>query len=210
MHAHLPYALATHAFVDVLHMLSSAKSGKCWLILNNAIMDLAGIAAVRNAHVSLLAEGWASREQIRDCFNESVLESLMDATVVCAGTTMGGRDAIMAYLQLMSDIAHFLAKESCFVTFGVDQGFHNFIVHYLKPKRPELLRFEALQIANDDSPIYTVGMIDTENRVKFTGDTFLLLNGKGVRPPVVHQVDRKDDFQAYSDHFALGRIWRLQ
>ena len=58
--------------------------------------------------------------QIRECFNESVVEAVMDATVVCAGTILGGRNASMAYLQLMSDIAHFTAKESC-MTFGVDQ-----------------------------------------------------------------------------------------
>ena len=58
--------------------------------------------------------------QIRDCFNESVVEATLDATVVCAGTILGGRNASIAYLQLMSDIAHFTAKESC-MTFGIDQ-----------------------------------------------------------------------------------------
>ncbi len=127
----------------------------------------------------------------------------MESTVVCSGTIIAGRDALQSYLQLMSDVTHFIAKESCLQEFGVDQGFHNFILHYLKPNRPDLLHFEALQVHNDDSPIYTLGLVDTENRVKVAGTTFELLNAKGVRAPVVHQVDRKTTFQEHKDDFAL-------
>ena len=58
--------------------------------------------------------------QIRDCFNESVVDAMIDQTVVCAGTIIGGRIALMSYLQLMSDVAHFVTKESC-MAFGIDQ-----------------------------------------------------------------------------------------
>ena len=58
--------------------------------------------------------------QIRDCFNESVVDAMIDQTVVCAGTIIGGRTALMSYLQLMSDVAHFVTKESC-MEYGVDQ-----------------------------------------------------------------------------------------
>ena len=128
----------------------------------------------------------------------------MDSTVVCSGTIIAGRDALLSYLQLMSHVTHFIAKESCFEQFGVDQGFHNFILHYLKPNRPDLLHFEALQVHNDDSPIYTLGLVDTENRVKVVGNSFELLNAKGMRAPVVHQVDRKTTFREHKDEFALS------
>ena len=45
---------------------------------------------------------------------------MIDQTVVCAGTIIGGRTALMSYLQLMSDVAHFVTKESC-MAFGIDQ-----------------------------------------------------------------------------------------
>lgn len=58
--------------------------------------------------------------QLRDCFNETVVEAMMDSTVVCAGTILGGRTPLLSYLQLMSEVAHFITKESC-MAFGIDQ-----------------------------------------------------------------------------------------
>ena len=58
--------------------------------------------------------------QIQGCFNESVVEAMMDSTVVCAGTVMGGHKAMIAYMHLMSKIAHFIAKESC-MKWGISQ-----------------------------------------------------------------------------------------
>ena len=147
--------------------------------------------------------------QVRDCFNDSVVDAMLDVTVVCAGTIMGGRDATIAYLRLMSDIAHFVAKEAC-MAFGVDQAIHNYIVHYLKPRRPDLLRFEALLISNYDSPIFTVGMLQPPYDVKIVGTALDVRNRKGVRPPLLHQVDRKDEFRDYLNIFSLTGSRRLR
>ena len=62
----------------------------------------------------------SERRQLRDCFNESVVDAMLDKTVVCAGTVLGGRTALMSYIQLMSEVAHFITKESC-MAFGIDQ-----------------------------------------------------------------------------------------
>ena len=59
--------------------------------------------------------------QIRDCFNDTVVEAMMDQTVVCAGTVLGGRTALIAYMQLMSYVAHFVARDSCTMEWGIDQ-----------------------------------------------------------------------------------------
>ena len=88
---------------------------------------------------------------------------------------------------------------------GIDQGIHNFIVHYLKPRRPDLLRFEALQVPNDDSPIYTVGLIEPP-RVDLNDDSFAVYNSKGVLPPIVHQGDRLEKLRNYSDIISADGI----
>ena len=92
---------------------------------------------------------------------------------------------------------------------GADQGIHNYIVHYLKPRRPDLLHFEALQVPNDDSPIYTLGMVDPP-RIEVTHDGFAVFNRKGVQPPVVHQIDRKDALKDHLNVLALDRVRRLR
>ena len=250
----LPLALCeSHAHVGVLRKRGQAagKGDK------RCRPDVA--ARETGMQVSTLCDGG----QIRDCFNESVVEAVLDATVVCAGTILGGRNASMAYLQLMSDIAHFTAKESC-LTSGVDpvhlalwlcprypiicsvvycvvlaegrmqamlerrlfnkklhpyalrqivvprcrQGIHNYIVHYLKPRRPDLLHFEALQVPNDESPIYTLGMADPL-RIEVTQDGFAVYNQRGIQPPVVHQIDRKEALKDHLNVLALDRVRRL-
>ena len=147
---------------------------------------------------------WSLGVQVETCFNKSVLTAIADSTVVCAGATLGGRNAILAYLQLMLDVAHFVAKEQC-MSDGIDQGIHNFIVHYLKPQRPDLLKFEALQVSNDDSPVYTVGLIEPP-RIDVSDDRFAVFNSRGVQPPIVHQVDRRDKLQNYMDIIAADGI----
>ena len=48
----------------------------------------------------------------------------MDQTVVCAGTVLGGRTALIAYMQLMSYVAHFVARDSCTMEWGHRPGAH--------------------------------------------------------------------------------------
>ncbi|KAK9834876.1 hypothetical protein WJX81_005701 [Elliptochloris bilobata] len=88
---------------------------------------------------------------------------------------------------------------------GIDQGIHNFIVHYLKPHRPDLLKFEALQLPNDDSPIYTVGLIEPP-RIDVSDDGFAVYNSKGVQPPIIHQGDRQAKLNNYMDVISADGI----
>ena len=87
------------------------------------------------------------------------------------------------------------------------QGIHNFIVHYLKPRRPDLLHFEALKVANDDSPIYTVGVIEPP-KIEVTDDGFAVYNRKGNMAPVVHQIDRKWQLNDHLEVLSQERLKR--
>ena len=142
--------------------------------------------------------------QVTSCFNESVLADMKDSTVTCAGAVLGGRYAIRAYLQLLLDVLHLVTKESC-KTSGADQGIHNYILHYLRPRRPDLLRFDVLQLANDDSPIYTVGITEPA-RVDISDGGFAVYNQKGAKPPLLHQVDRHDKLYAFLQSLAAEGI----
>ena len=133
---------------------------------------------------------------MESCFNSSVLVAIAESTVVTAGAILGGRGPIEAYLQLMLDVVHFVTQESCTTT-GIDQGIHNYIIHYLKPHRPDLLKFEALQVSNDDSPIFSVGGLAEPPRVVVSDEYFAVYNARGAKPPVVHQVDRLEKLAEY-------------
>ncbi|KAK9827985.1 hypothetical protein WJX81_005234 [Elliptochloris bilobata] len=125
---------------------------------------------------------------VEKCFNDSVLQAISDSNVVCSGTVFGGLDAMLAYLQLLFDVANFATKPGCLSLGGIDQGLHNYILHWLKPRRPDLLSFDTLVLENDDSPIYTVGSVE----IHMTGgsDGMVVRNRRGRVPAVLHQVDR--------------------
>ena len=62
---------------------------------------------------------------------------------------------------------------------------------------------------NDESPIYTLGLVDPP-RIEVTHDGFAIYNSKGIRPPVVHQVDRKEALKDHLNMLALDRVKRLR
>lgn len=81
-------------------------------------------------------------------------------------------------------------------------------MHYLKPRRPDLLHFEALKIANDDSPIYTVGVIEPP-KIEVTDDGFAVYNRKGKMAPVVHQIDRRWQLREHVETLSQEHLKRL-
>ena len=54
--------------------------------------------------------------QVGMCFNETVLTAIADSAVVSAGAILGGRAAISAYLALVLEVAHFIARDSSCMT----------------------------------------------------------------------------------------------
>ena len=59
---------------------------------------------------------------------------MSDSSVVCSGTLLGGSGAMLAYLQQLIDVANFATKPGCVAMGGVDQGLHNYILHWLAPR----------------------------------------------------------------------------
>ena len=90
---------------------------------------------------------------------------------------------------------------------GACQGIHNFIVHYLKSRRPDMLHFEAVLLSNDDSPIYTLGVI-TPPKIEVSEDGFAVYNRKGNRAPIVHQIDRHWQLNNHLDFLSQERLKR--
>ena len=85
------------------------------------------------------------------------------------------------------------------------QAIHNFIVHYLRPRCPDLLHFEALQVHNDDSPIYTVGVIEPP-RMTITNNSFAVYNRRGNMAPIVHQVDRRKQLRIHAEALSQEQL----
>ncbi|KAK9834908.1 hypothetical protein WJX81_007882 [Elliptochloris bilobata] len=146
------------------------------------------------AHPLLIENDEYDKLWIENCFNASVYEAVRSKSVVCAGPGWCGQGAIRAHLQLMINVALFTAKEEC-MQHGVDQAIHNYMAHWLAPRRPDLVAFEVLQLHNDDSPIYTIGTQETP-RLDINATGFAVYNQRGRLPPIVHQYDRRKDLLA--------------
>ena len=152
------------------------------------------------------ATGDAACAQVEACFNHSVLQAMVGSRVACSGALLGGGAAVLTYLQLLFDVANFSNRPGCLATGGVDQGLHNYILHWLKPRRPDLLRFDARVLENDESPIYTVGAVQP---VRSGGAGSLVVrNRRGRIPAVLHQVDRHADLVQHVEALSLDQLRR--
>ena len=145
--------------------------------------------------------------QVEACFNHSVLHAMSGGRMACSGTLLGGGGAVLAYLQLLFDIADFATKPGCLAMGGVDQGLHNYILHWLAPRRPDLLRFDVLVLANDQSPIYTVGSVQP-HRAGGSG-SLVVRTRRGRTPAVLHQVDRHADLVQHMEALSLDQLRRV-
>lgn len=132
---------------------------------------------------------------MENCFNATVVDAIKHNPVKCAGTILAGRGAALAYMQLALDVALFTAKETC-MQYSLDQGIHNYLAYWLLPRHPHLFAFEVLQVANEASPIYTLGQVDAA-RIEAGEGGFAVYNRRGKRPPVLHQWDRRPQLADY-------------
>ena len=146
-------------------------------------------------------------QQVEACFNHSVLQAISGGRVACSGTLLGGGGAVLAYLQLLFDVANFATKPGCLAMGGVDQGLHNYILHWLAPRRPDLLRFGMLVLGNEESPIYTVGSVQP-HRMGGSGG-LVVRTPRGRTPAVLHQVDRHADLVQHIEALSLDQLRRL-
>lgn len=72
-----------------------------------------------------------TRRWVADCMGDEAMRHIAERPVLCSGTTLGTWRGMTAYLQMMSSEITNRTSSGC-RRFGVDQGFHNFLIHNLQ------------------------------------------------------------------------------
>ncbi|MBC8032313.1 MAG: hypothetical protein H7Z16_19675 [Pyrinomonadaceae bacterium] len=127
------------------------------------------------------------RQKMQDCpsnslwlktgFGEDVLREIGHEIPSCSGTTIGGYQAIMQYLELMID--HMLPLKSH--PSGMDQGVHNYLLYKQRLKSVRVFQ-------NRLGPVFTLGK--TVDLPTAFDDEGFVLNQDGSVAHVLHQYDR--------------------
>lgn len=127
---------------------------------------------------------------IRTHLGEAALDAVRGKPISCSGTTVGGYQAVVRYLEaLTARLLPFAGGERMA---GYDQGVHNQLVHSHEPETPVL--------RGNDGPVLTLGYVRGEPA---TDDEGRVLNERGEAAVIVHQYDRKPElFQALRERFA--------
>ncbi len=118
-------------------------------------------------------------------FGKAKLQSLFHKTISCSGTVMGSHDGIMAYLSAMIVAASKADAQSLTVE-GIDQGFHNIILH------DKLIA--DIHLMKNQGHIATLGHLGPDD-ISLSEDG-RAINADGTASPIVHQYD-------YPSHDAL-------
>jgi hypothetical protein len=116
---------------------------------------------------------------VKKWYGDCVVAQLKGKVTSCAGTVLGSRDAILRYLQLMTDE---ISKLPYYAQYGSDQAVHNKILYD---------GTNALQkrlVANDVGLVLTVLNCDSSS-YSLRGDG-LVVNRRGSIIPVLHTYDR--------------------
>ncbi|CAB9496337.1 expressed unknown protein [Seminavis robusta] len=138
-----------------------------------------------------------NREWILITRGATVVDQIGNKTVLCSGTTLGGKVAIESYLRAM--VQSF--DETVCTKVGCDQGQHNYLIHSGRPmsESTQIDRIEygkqgaslvntLCLFASQHPPLRTLGLVDnTTNEV---------LNHDGSVSAVVHQFDREPEIFA--------------
>jgi hypothetical protein len=129
-----------------------------------------------------LGEQEANRNWIDALYGKSELEQMQGYPIVCSGVTLGTVDAMLAYLDEMSNE---IAKKTGPV--GFDQGVHNYLV------RKDRLSDVCLHEFNE-GPVVHIGISPRE--IVCTREDGAVVDRDGKLVPVVHQYDRHEDLIA--------------
>jgi len=145
----------------------------------------------------LINRGWIS-----GCWGEGAARKLNDAPVLCSGTTLGTKKAMVRYLDAMLDEMEVKRKEKagCRSAKGIDQGYHN----YLFNQKVFGTESQIKLWQQGEGPINTVGTVcsrpqgptnptgkehSLDDRLK-RDDEGWVLNEDGSKSAVVHQWNR--------------------
>lgn len=127
---------------------------------------------------------------IRTHLGEDALDAVRDEPISCSGTTVGDRDAILGYLEMLT--ARLLPFAGGERMAGYDQGVHNVLLHTGK--------LPGLTLHDNTGPILTLGYTRGEPARNNNGQ---VLNESNEPAFLVHQYDRKSElFQHVRQRFA--------
>ncbi|WP_419785232.1 hypothetical protein [Pseudodesulfovibrio sp.] len=115
---------------------------------------------------------------IRQHLGEDALSAVANRPILCSGTTVGSSDAILAYLNVLTEkMTSFSGGQRMA---GFDQGVHNVLAHTgaLGP----------VHLSDNTGPILTLGYFPGEPDTDAQGR---VLNEAGAPALIVHQYDRK-------------------
>mmetsp|Transcript_4104 Transcript_4104/g.6356 ORF Transcript_4104/g.6356 Transcript_4104/m.6356 type:complete len:394 (-) Transcript_4104:103-1284(-) len=149
-----------------------------------------------------------NRRWIRNCYGEEGLAKIETNTVICSGITIGTRDALIGYTNLMTRQLNPRVRyksgppdsdannEKCFFE-GMDQGLHNWLVY-----TGLLDMYMNVKIYQQgEGPVNTLGAFFGKNAllkrslrdwgmIKGEAPQAYIYNWNGEKSPVVHQLDR--------------------
>ena len=111
---------------------------------------------------------------IENLLQENIYEQICDNQVICCGTTIGKKDSIIKYVELMCDYI----KKYNIVT-NLDQGLHNYMLYLNK------LQCNVKLLSNNDNLVNTVG-----NDLHNVNQNNLIVNKNNEVSWIVHQYDR--------------------
>lgn len=123
-----------------------------------------------------------NRSWIEHLYGEKVLQELIPNTVCCSGTTMGTKQGMERYLQLMIDE---LGRHKRPLG-SHDQGAHNFLLRTNRLSPVTIYH-------NGESPVLTMGL--DAKKMLSQNEEYEILNFNGQVAPVVHQYDRYPSLQ---------------
>jgi len=192
-----------------------------WLPTNNQL-----VIFHENFPLKMIYRCPTNRNWLQTCYGGTVVDELEQNLVSCSGTVFGGRDAVLAYADMMVEqmnpalrwrnhplvnTSEFLynMQKQCKHT-GIDQGFHNYLLHSKTLEQ----WVDVKEMLQGEGPVNTIGaFFGTKAVVQKNLTEWGILKGKppqqtfhnwdGQLSPVVHQFDR---FQ--QNHFQ-GRYWEF-
>jgi hypothetical protein len=89
-----------------------------------------------------------NRNWLVEAYGKAVLRTLGDKAISCSGVTIGPRERILAYLEVMTRELLKLSHQAT----GIDQGVHNYVLHQGLVPSVRLIR-------NGEGPVLTLALV---------------------------------------------------
>jgi len=156
---------------------------------------------------STIARSGFTRGWIQGCLGSKALNNVIEMPVLCSGSTVGTRLGMERYLEIMEkQIRESMAtgNPGCYA-YGVDQGFHNYLIHTRVLEGATDLEIDSPEIGSPSQILMTIGTMcvpppsrkGKENPPDHSYDKVLprdkegyVIRKDGSKAPLVHQHDR--------------------